>query len=159
VSEVIATLLLIAIAVIAAVLLYAFATGFFTSFSKGGSSLLVTATGELIVPGSSDTSGVLVLTVTDDGSQPVQGVSVSCPNPPFMPPNCGALLPLALQFNGVAVSPLHPLPVNGVATVSASVSASVASSFASGTTYEVAMTVTFVGGSTQILAVSVPATS
>src|ERR1700730_8284070 len=97
VSDVIATLLLIAIAVVAAVLVYAFVTGLFSGFNKGGPSALVTASGEMTVPGSTSASGVLTLNLKNEGSQPVNKVAAACANPPFSSVTCNNI---ALNYQG-----------------------------------------------------------
>gem|GEM_PF-6368140 len=149
----VATLLLIAMVVVAAVLLYAFATGVFTNLTKGGGgpSYLVTASGEMTVPGSTSPSGVLTLNFRNQGTISISKIAVACTNPPFNSINCNAI---ALDYSGSPVaSPGNLLPPNAFASGSANVGAT--STFTAGTTYLVSLTVTFINGSTQIVVVNV----
>jgi flagellin-like protein len=156
-AELIATLLLIAMTISAAVLLYAFVSGLFPSYTNGGPSTLVTATGQMTIPGSSGPLGVLTITVTNDGSAPISSITATCASPPFAIVNC---IPGAnFQYKGAQVSAANPLPVNYFASGTVQVSAAAASSFTAGTSYVVTTTVIFVGGSTQVLLVNVVATS
>ena len=152
VSELIATLLLIAMVVAAALVLYAFASGVFTNLVKGegGPSYLVTASGGMTVPGSTDPTGVLTLNLRNQGTVSISKIAVGCANPPFSSINCNGI---ALDYSGMLVAPGNLLPPNALATGSANVVA--ASTFTAGSSYLVSLTVTFVGGSTQILVVSV----
>jgi flagellin-like protein len=162
VSPIIATLMLIAITVAAAVILYGFVNGLFGGFAKGGPSYLVTANGQMVVPGSTDVTGILSLTLKNEGSQAITGVAVTCSSPPFITVGCAPALPapqLTFLYSGVAINPANPLPVNGLGAGSVAVSAAAAPGFAAGTSYQVMMTITFLGGSTQIVLISVPSTS
>ena len=76
VSPVIATLLLIAIAVAAAIIVYAFVTGLIGGLSNGANSNLVTATGSLTVPSGSG-PGLLVLSIQNTANNPITGIQVS----------------------------------------------------------------------------------
>jgi flagellin-like protein len=76
VSPVIATLLLIAIAVAAAIIVYAFVTGLIGGLSNGANSNLVTATGSLTIP-SGTTNGLLVVTIQNTANNPITGIQVS----------------------------------------------------------------------------------
>ena len=76
VSPVIATLLLIAIAVAAAIIVYAFVTGLIGGLSSSSGSNLVTATANLAVPSGSG-AGLLVITIQNSANNPVTGVQVS----------------------------------------------------------------------------------
>ena len=160
VSPIIATLLLIAIAVVAAVILYAFVSGLVTNFTKGGPSTLVTGSGEMAVPGSTDMAGVLTVNIRNGGSQSISDISAVCTDPPFSTMNCGGLI---FDYNGnpIATSgaPTTLLPVNQLGTGVAGVTASSLPGFTAGTSYQVELYITFVGGSTQIILISVPSTS
>lgn len=156
VSPLVATLLLIAIAVVAAVILYAFVTGFVGNFQKGGPSYLVTGNGQMAVPGSTSMTGILSLTLRNEGSQPVNGVVVACPSPPFSAVNCGLLV---FTYAGNPIAPGNLLPVGALGAGSAGVTAAAAPGFTAGTNYQVTVTITFVGGSSQIILISVTSTS
>jgi len=75
VSPVIATLLLIAIAVAAAIIVYAFVTGLIGGLSSSAGSNLVTVTANLAVP-SGNTNGLLVLSIQNSANNPVTGIQV-----------------------------------------------------------------------------------
>jgi len=75
VSPVIATLLLIAIAVAAAIIVYAFVTGLIGGLTTGSSSNLVAATATLTVPSGSG-QGTVVISVTNNANSPITGISV-----------------------------------------------------------------------------------
>jgi hypothetical protein len=75
VSPVIATLLLIAIAVAAAIIVYAFVTGLIGGLSSSAGSNLVTVTSSLTVPGGSG-AGLLVISIQNSANNPVTGIQV-----------------------------------------------------------------------------------
>jgi flagellin-like protein len=80
VSPVIATLLLIAIAVAAAIIVYAFVTGLIGGLSNGAQSNLVTATGSLTIPSGSASAAnpaLLVVTIQNTANNPVTGIQVT----------------------------------------------------------------------------------
>lgn len=167
VAEIVATLLLIAIAVLAAVVAYGFFTGFFGGLTSGGPSRLVSGTGQMNVPGTSDSTGVLTLNLRNDGSSVIQSIVVSCSTSYFAFPQC-ANPPFTMYYQPPLMPPMpvsaaNPLPVGSTATGTASVAACLVSPcltpFTSGTSYVVTMVVTFVGGSTQSVAVNVPSSS
>ncbi len=74
VSPVIATLLLIAIAVAAAIIVYAFVTGLIGGLTSSGASLVVVS-GSLTVPSGSG-AGTLVITVTNKASNAMNAVAI-----------------------------------------------------------------------------------
>jgi flagellin-like protein len=76
VSPVIATLLLIAIAVAAAIIVYAFVTGLIGGLSSGSGSSLIPVTATLIVPTGTAT-GTLAVTVQNNANNPVTGITVA----------------------------------------------------------------------------------
>ena len=154
VSELIATLLLIAMVVVAAIVLFAFVTGLFSNLAKGGPSALVSASGEMTVPGSTSLSAILTLNLRNEGSQPIQSISATCANPPFSSTNCNNIV---MDYGSGPVSPANPLPINALGSGSGLVLPTTA--FTAGTTYLVELTVTFVGGSVQIVAVSIGSSS
>ena len=75
VSPVIATLLLIAIAVAAAIIVYAFVTGLIGGLTSSGASLVVVS-GSLTVPSGSG-SGTLVVTITNKASNAINYVGIA----------------------------------------------------------------------------------
>ena len=135
VSELVATLLLIAIAVAAALVFFSFALGLFGHLTSGGGpSSLVTATGGLTVPGSTSTSGILTINVRNGNSQPITAVTLACESPPFSTVNCNGLV---IDYGGNPISVVNPIPLNQLGSGSGVVSAFVASPFVAGTTYTV----------------------
>jgi len=75
VSPVIATLLLIAIAVAAAIIVYAFVTGLIGGLTSSGASLVVVS-GSLTVPTGTGT-GTLVVTVNNKASNAINAVTIA----------------------------------------------------------------------------------
>ncbi len=75
VSPVIATLLLIAIAVAAAIIVYAFVTGLIGGLTSSGASLVV-ASGSLTVP-SGTGAGTLVVTITNKASNAMNAIALA----------------------------------------------------------------------------------
>src|SRR5271165_2328317 len=76
VSPVIATLLLIAIAVAAAIIVYAFVTGLIGGLTTTGGSSLVQVTGTLTVPSGSG-AATLVANVKNSANNPITAITVS----------------------------------------------------------------------------------
>lgn len=76
VSPVIATLLLIAIAVAAAIIVYAFVTGLIGGLTTTGGSSLVQVTGTLTVPSGSG-AATLVLNVKNSANNPVNTITIA----------------------------------------------------------------------------------
>jgi flagellin-like protein len=74
VSPVIATLLLIAIAVAAAIIVYAFVTGLIGGLTSSGASLVVVS-GSMTIP-SGTGPGTLVITITNKASNAINAVTV-----------------------------------------------------------------------------------
>jgi len=75
VSPVIATLLLIAIAVAAAIIVYAFVTGLIGGLTSSGASLVVVS-GSLTVP-SGNGAGTLVVTITNKASNAINAITIT----------------------------------------------------------------------------------
>ena len=75
VSPVIATLLLIAIAVAAAIIVYAFVTGLIGGLTSSGASLVVVS-GTLTVPSGSG-AGTLVVTITNKASNAMNAIAIA----------------------------------------------------------------------------------
>src|ERR1700733_8581863 len=119
VSPVIATLLLIAIAVAAAIIVYAFVTGLMGGLATGASSNLVTLTGSVSVPNGTG-AGVAVLTIRNSGNAPVTSAVITS-----FTPTTGSMAiitcpseanpGLVLNYNSLAVSAANPLPIGSTA--------------------------------------------
>jgi archaeal type IV pilus assembly protein PilA len=149
VSPVIATLLLIAIAVAAAIIVYAFVTGLIGGLSGSATSNLVTLTGSISVPNGTG-AGVAVLTLRNSANSPVTSVIVT-----GITPSTGSMASIAsssvypgivVSYNGGAVTPTNAIPIGSTA--------SGAYSFGTGGTagsgYTLTVTITFSNLSTQI---------
>jgi len=106
VSPVIATLLLIAIAVAAAIIVYAFVTGLIGGLTSSGASLVVVS-GSLTVPTGSG-EGSLVVTVNNKASNAINALTIDSTT------SDGAVLSVTFlaQNGGVAAG-----TINGVGTV------------------------------------------
>jgi len=156
VSPVIATLLLIAIAVAAAIIVYAFVTGLIGGLSTGAGSSLVTITGSLSVPVGSG-PGTLVMSVKNGASNPISGVVltsldsggvnyychvVSVPNGCAAAPDPA----FAFNYNGAPIAAGNALPVGSTGSAEAAYTPG-NGAFSSGTTYTALITVTFSSGS------------
>jgi flagellin-like protein len=168
VSPVIATLLLIAIAVAAAIIVYAFVTGLIGGLTGGGGSNLVTVSGNIIVPTGS-TSGSLVLNIKNSANSPI--IAVFTP----MPQACagcasseftyaagaggmclGTGCTTVFTFNGAAVSAANPLPVGSETSAAVNILQTGGGGILlSGSTYSFPITVTFASGSPQTQIVSI----
>ena len=158
VSPVIATLLLIAIAVAAAIIVYAFVTGLIGGLSTGAGSSLVTITGGISVPTGSG-AGTLVLSIKNGASNPIVGVALTSLTSGGL--NYVPTPAVGFTFNGAAVTALNTLPVGSTAAAAISYNPGTAGSspcgtagtcaggFTSGTTYTALFTITFANGSTQ----------
>jgi len=97
VSPVIATLLLIAIAVAAAIIVYAFVTGLIGGLTSSGASLVVVS-GSLTVP-SGTGAGTLIVTVTNKASNAINYVGIAAD---------GADAGMSLTFSTQNGSPAAP---------------------------------------------------
>jgi len=141
VSPVIATLLLIAIAVAAAIIVYAFVTGLIGGLSSGAGSTLITVSGGISVP-SGTTTGTIVVTVKNGANNPITTITI---NPANSAPAtlCAAACPVTLNYAGAAVAAGNPLPIGQ--TASGFVALNNANLFA-GKTYTMTVTVTFSNG-------------
>ncbi|MDA4113601.1 MAG: hypothetical protein OK474_06120 [Thaumarchaeota archaeon] len=149
VSPVIATLLLIAIAVAAAIIVYAFVTGLIGGLSTGASSNLVTLTGSISVPNGTG-AGVAVLTIRNSANAPVTSVVVT------------GITPSSLSMASIASSAVYPgivvnyagNPVTAGNVLPIGSTASGAYSFGTGGTsgvgYTLTVQLTFSTGSIQI---------
>ena len=69
-------LLLIAMAVASAIVVYAFVTGLISGLSSGVGSGMITATASLTIPFGSG-AALLVVSVTDDSNSPITGIQVT----------------------------------------------------------------------------------
>ena len=159
VSPVIATLLLIAIAVAAAIIVYAFVTGLIGGLSTGAGSSLVTITGGLSVPTGSG-SGTLVMSLKNGASNPVTGITLTSltngANNFYQVAHDGAFT-FSTGAGPVAVA--TPLAVGSTASAALSYSPFVdtPNGFTSGSVYTALVTVTFANGSTQTYTYSITA--
>lgn len=173
VSPVIATLLLIAIAVAAAIIVYAFVTGLIGGLSTGAGSNLVTVSGNFIVP-TGTKSGSLVLNIKNSANNPITSVEAFYPTGPASftgaggaTDNCmgtsdtigtacaaGAAL---FTFSGAVIKTANPLPVGSETSASDTVTEQVAGAINSGQAYSLTITVQFATGSPQTQIVSVTA--
>jgi hypothetical protein len=165
VSPVIATLLLIAIAVAAAIIVYAFVTGLIGGLTGGGGSNLITVSGNLIVP-TGTTTGNLVLNLKNSAANPIVSVLAVFPTSmtgpgalnscygPIPPCNAGAV---NFAFNSLPITVANPLPVGSETSATSAVTQTAASALQSGNSYSFTITVTFATGSPQTQLVSITA--
>jgi len=157
ISPVIATLLLTVITITAAIVLYVFVSGLITGLTAGGPAALVTANGQMSVPGTFGNSGVLTLQLRNGNSKSISSVTTQCSTTYFSQANCSNQL--SLLYNGVAISAANLLPPEKTSSGTALVLPGSVGSFTAGTTYTVLMSVTFVDGSNQIIDLDVTSTS
>ncbi len=170
VSPVIATLLLIAIAVAAAIIVYAFVTGLIGGLSSGAGSSLVTVTGTLSVPGGAGT-GTLVFSVKNGANNPITQLGFTMPTSAitsYTPgngigyTNLGTDVNSAVSVNvgGVttAVSPTNPLDIGATASGALSVVGPAGSGgLNAGSTYTFTVTITYQNGGSAVQSVDVTA--
>jgi flagellin-like protein len=152
VSEVIAALMLIVIVVSVAGIVVFFGMGVINTLLAGGLHTPITGSGQMSVPGSVGTNGVLTLSLRNSEAQTITGLTVICPSE-FTTSSCMGLNPF--QYKGVVVSPAAPLPPGATATASTAV----AGQFTAGTTYSILVTASFGGGSIETIDLSVAAVS
>jgi len=155
VSPVIATLLLIAIAVAAAIIVYAFVTGLIGGLTTTGGSSLVQVSGTLTVPSGSG-AATLVVNVKNSANNPITIVTVSSDtanlaNGIHAVTSAGNTSPNGTPFTIYS----NTLPIgqstSGVATIGAP------SNVIAGDTYTFTIVITFSAGSTQTQTLSVTA--
>jgi len=150
VSEVIAILLLVVIVVAMVVVVLVFATGIIHSLIAGGVATPITASGQMVVPGTTSYIGVLTLSLRNSQAQAIDGILVTCPSS-FSPSPC-----ITMTYNNTPVVPASPVPPGGSTVGSASVSTSpLGAPFVAGNTYSILVAVTFSGGSRVTIDVSV----
>jgi hypothetical protein len=182
VSPVIATLLLIAIAVAAAIIVYAFVTGLIGGLTSGASSNLITATGSLAIPTGSG-PGILIVSITNNAASPITGIIATYTgmkdtafNNPCMGENpagtlaCGAEAGPAVcaaaagsatapvgfcNATPALISTLLPLPVSSETSATDGVTSSTASPLTTGTSYIISVTVYFANGATHAQLITV----
>ena len=156
VSELIGILLMVFIVMAAAVLIVPYLIGLFSSLTGGGTSSLIVVNGQMSVPGTYDSYGLLSMTLTNRASSSIQSISFQCVGTIFAFPNCtnGGF---KAYYNGKPVSAVNLLPVGMMATGNNITKSS--SIFTAGTTYTVLVTVTFVTGSDEEFSVNIPSTS
>ena len=183
VSPVIATLLLIAIAVAAAIIVYAFVTGLIGGLTSSSGSNLIAATATLTIP-SGTTNGLLVISVTNNANNPVTGIQVVYSNMEDsvtaaalcmgQTPGgvgcdlagtaaCGALnagaatnVPFCNEVGGVAtkIATANALQVGGQISSTENVIGTAGVTLQSGNTYSMTLTVDFANGGTHSQALS-----
>jgi len=185
VSPVIATLLLIAIAVAAAIIVYAFVTGLIGGLSNGANSSLVPVTGSLTVPSGSGI-GLLVISVQNTANNPITGIQVvftamkdsgqaiTCMGETPTPTGCGGIagntacgataagvattVPFCNAANAIISSVAgNALQVGGQTSASENLLGTGNVNLLSGTSYSMTVTVDFSNGSTQTQPISVTA--
>ena len=150
VSPVIATLLLIAIAVAAAIIVYAFVTGLIGSLSVGTN---------LVTSSSSITGSVIVISIDNHANNPIQSITVVSDNTvPLLAPIQNSMI-----YNGGLITALNPLPTGS--STSGSTAQAVCpnpplscTQYIAGDSYAYTINITFVGGSTQIIPLNIVAT-
>ena len=171
VSPVIANLLLIAMSIGAAIVVYAFVTGLIGGLSTGASSNLVSVSGNFLVP-TGTTSGVLVLNVKNSANNPITGIIAKYPTGSASFTGAGAADncmgettagvscaagSATFTYSGAVIQTSNPLPVGSETSASETVTQQVGGAINSGQTYALAITVTFATGSPQTQLVSVTA--
>jgi flagellin-like protein len=150
VSPVIATLLLIAIAVAAAIIVYAFVTGLIGGLTTTGGSSLVQVSGTLTVPSGSG-GATLVVNVKNSANNPITSVQVTTDLADGLGVASygGAGYGAGTPFTIYAASLPIGQSTSGVATYATGVTA--------GDTYTWTVVITFSAGSTQTQTLSVTA--
>jgi hypothetical protein len=152
VDPVIATLLLIALAVGASIVVYLFVTGLIGGLSSGAGTTLVAISGQLSIPGGIG-GGLLGITVKNDGNSPISALSVAVP----------AALGTANGFDTMSYNGAPLILVNNVACgtcvpIGQSAGGAVSTTAgAAGTTYTMTVTVEFQNGATVISTVDITA--
>ena len=150
VSPVIATLLLIAIAVAAAIIVYAFVTGLIGGLATG--SNLVTAS-------SSITGNVIVISVHNEANNPISSIIVTSDNTvPLL-----TTIQSTMMYNGALITAINPLPTGSSTSGSSGeavcpIPPLTCTQYISGDSYAYTINITFVGGSTQTIAQNIVAT-
>jgi flagellin-like protein len=137
ISTIIATIIVVAMTIVAAGLLY---TYFTTTASRAQNTAQIQVSASIAVPGGQGT-GTAVVTVTNSGSLALTGLSIS-----------GPIVPASVTWNPApsSTSPLAP----GVST---STNFQTASSVTSGVEYTITIVATFANGATQTQVVTVTA--
>lgn len=139
----------------AAVMIVPYVVGLFGTLTAGGTSSLIVIDGQMSVPGTYDSYGLLSITLTNRASSSIQSITFQCIGAAFASSNCNGFL---ADYNGEPVVVGNPpLPVGMIASGDGYVLSS--SIFTAGTSYTVVVTVTFVTGANQVYAVNIPSTS
>ena len=159
VSEVIAVLLLVVIVVSVVVIVVLFGVGIIHDLISGGVATPITASGKIVVPGTTSDNAVLSLSLTNSQAQSISNiqvtmanVGVTCPSPALHPPPC-----LTMAYDNVPLPSISVPP--GETAVGTAPMTSTSTPFVAGNTYSVIMAVFFAGGSQVTLDVSVVAVS
>jgi flagellin-like protein len=172
VSPVIATLLLIAIAVAAAIIVYAFVTGLIGGLTTGGGSNLVTVSGNILAP-TGTTTGTLVVNIKNSANNPITGIIATYPTGAASFTGAGGITAncmgqstadvvcaagaVKFQFKGADIQTSNPLPVGSETSAVDTITQQVAGALSSGRAYSISITVTFATGSPQTQLVSITA--
>ncbi len=155
VSEVMAILLLVVIMLVLVIVVITFGVGVINDLIAGGVSTPLTASGQMVVPGTTNSLGILTLSIRNSQGQSITKIIVTCPSSFSVIPNC-----VPMNYEDILVGAGNLVPPNGVAVGSASVSSiPLGAPFVAGNTYSVLMAATFAGGSQITLDVSVTAVS
>ena len=137
ISTIIATIIVVAMTIVAAGVLY---TYFTTTATRAQNTAQIQVSASIAVPNGQGT-GTAAITVTNSGSLALTGLSIS-----------GSIVPASVTWNPApsSTSPLAP----GAST---STSFSTAGSVTSGTAYTITIVATFANGATQTQVVTVTA--
>jgi hypothetical protein len=128
-----------------------FATGVINDLISGGVSTPLSATGQMVVPGSTSDNGILTLSLRNSQAKAITGITVTCSSSFSTTTGC---VTMTYQNNPIPPS----VPPNGATVGSASIS-SAGGPFVAGDTYSILMAVNFSGGSEITVDVSVTAIS
>ena len=138
ISTIIATILVVAMTIVAAGVLY---TYFSTTASRAQNTNQIQVTASLVVPSGSGT-GTGTLSVTNSGSVALTGLSTTAPGFTFV----------AFQYNGAALSNSNAVPPGSGTSTTFSGTA------VSGGSYAITIQATFANGATTSQVVTVTAT-
>ncbi|MDA4122914.1 MAG: hypothetical protein OK456_07035 [Thaumarchaeota archaeon] len=160
VSPVIATLLLIAIAVASSIIVYSFVTGLIGGLTAGASGAPIVVTGDLSLPNGAS-SGTVVLSVRNSADRPITGVTVALASQMasytangISNANAGTAVPGLVMVGGAAVSGANPINVGETGGGAFGVSG-VPNSLDIGTDYSLTVTASFQNGGSDIEVISV----
>jgi hypothetical protein len=152
IGKTVTLLMIFAITVVAIVIIFALFNGLFKFVDAGTGSASISGVFALGSAGS--TSGTLAFQVTDTSTNPIVGITLSCPVAQFASASCGGL---QMNYNTTLVSSTNPLPKGGIATGTDKVQSAYGTSFSAGTIYPITVNITFADGSTLSKTTSVAA--